>query len=121
MGASITGVERVLSAQRGMAKKDAGNIAAGLVKCAWILLRVSQKYVPVATGALKASGHVESSGSGFGAKASVVYDTLYAIYVHENLNAYHTPPTSARFLARAVPQVRGAMTAVLKRQINVGV
>ncbi len=119
MPVSVTGVERCLTAQKGMAKKDAKNIAAGLQKCAEVLLKKSQMFVPVDTGALKKSGRVVVTGSGFGAKAFVQYDGPYAIYVHENLTMYHTPPTRSRYLACAVPMVRGTMTSILKRQISV--
>ena len=31
-------------------------------------------------------------------------EPFYAVYVHENTNAYHAPPTGAKFLERAVSQ-----------------
>lgn len=120
MGISVTGVQRTIQAQRIMGKKDAMNIAAGLKKCGEVLLRKSQTLVPVDTGALKASGKVEVTGVGFSAKVFVSYDGPYAIYVHENLSAYHAPPTRARYLAAAYPMVVGTMTSILKRQIKIG-
>lgn len=120
MGISVTGVQRTLQAQRGMVAKDAKNIAISLSTCAQVLLKASQKLVPVDTGALKASGKVDTTGNGFAAVATVSYDGPYAIFVHEKLEAYHEPPTQARYLADAVPKVRGTMTNILKRQLAVG-
>lgn len=116
----IEGVETTLKAMRGKAKADAENIAKALEACARILYRKSQTLVPVDTGDLKQSGRVEVSGRGFGATAKVVYANEYAVPVHEILEAYHEPPTQARYLADAVVKVRGAMVARLKRQMTAG-
>lgn len=118
MGISVTGVEAVLQANKKMAVSDAIKIATGLKLCAEVLYRASQKLVPVETGLLKRSGRVEVTGRGFGTRANVIYDTAYAIWVHENLTKYHAPPTQARFLAAAVPKVKGTMTAILRRQLT---
>lgn len=53
-------------------------------------LALTQELVPVHTGALKRTGHVERHG--MDAQASIVYgDSLvdYAVIVHEDLYAYH--------------------------------
>ena len=122
MPVSVTGIEATLQAQKNMAKADAINIAVGLKKCADVLLRASQKLVPVAHPRvhvvnLKEHGKATVTGVGFGAKAAVTYDNYYAAYVHEDLEAYHKPPTQAKYLSAAVPKVRGTMTAILKRQL----
>lgn len=41
----------------------------------------------------------------------VQYTAPYAIYVHENLMAYHASPTQAKFLERAVREQKVAMMA----------
>lgn len=120
MPIELIGVEGVLKAF-GKARKETGErIEDGLEKCANILLRASLPLVPVETGKLKGSGRVEVKGKGLGAEARVIYEAPYAIYVHENLEAYHAPPTQARFLADAIPKVRGTMTALLARQLTAG-
>lgn len=39
----------------------------------------------------------------------------YAAYVHENLEAYHEPPTQAKFLEEAVKQKAGEFIGILER------
>lgn len=120
----ITGLEATLKAMKAKDKAVGTNIAAGLKKCAEILLAASQKLVPVDTEALKKSGRVVVKGVGLGATATVEYggpEAPYAYVVHERLDLKHAPPTQARYLADAVPKVRGTMTAALKRQLTVKV
>lgn len=120
MPAQVLGVEAVLKAF-GKARAATGvRIEDGLRKCAEMLLKASRPMVPVDTGRLKASGKVEVRGKGLGATALAVYEAPYAIFVHENVGVYHAPPTQARFLSAAIPKVRGAMTALLKRQLTAG-
>lgn len=66
---------------------------------------LSQYYVPVDTGALKNSGRLEATGDGFDQVVRVSYNTEYAIYVHEILTNFHEPPTSAKYLQRAIDEV----------------
>lgn len=121
MPIEIVGVNAALKANSKARSKDAINIAEGLEKCANTLLKASQPLVPVDKGLLKASGHVEVTGKGMAAQALVVYDAPYAFVVHERLDVHHEPPTQARYLADAIPKVRGSMTALLKRQMLAGV
>lgn len=135
----ITGLQGTLRAVGKAKEKTSKTIAEGLRTAAETLLKESQKLVPVDTGALKASGRVEVSGTAMGARAQVVYGggvvidisqepdpagttfrtVDYAYVVHERLDVYHRPPTQARFLADAVPKVRGTITAAMKRQVEV--
>jgi hypothetical protein len=68
----------------------------------------SQLYVPVKTGRLKRSGFIEAEKTVSGAIGRVGYgkgnDPPYALIVHENTEMFHKPPTSARFLMRAVEE-----------------
>lgn len=114
---SISSVLRATGAERA---KTGRTIAEGLKRCAETLLKESQKLVPVDTGQLKASGHVEVTGVGLAAQALVVYDAPHAFIVHERLDVFHAPPTQAKYLSAAVPRVRGSMTALLKRNLLVG-
>ena len=121
MPIEVKGVEAVLQAF-GKARKETGKrIEDSLRQCGEILLTASLPLVPVQTGKLKGSGRVEVRGRGLAATASVIYEAPYAIFVHENLEARHAPPTQARFLADAIPKVRGTMTALLKRSLTAGV
>lgn len=63
-------------------------------------------YCPVDTGELRASGYVEARSFrgritaeiGFGHEGMAPY----AVFVHENPNIHHTPPTQYKYLERAV-------------------
>jgi hypothetical protein len=89
--------------------------AAGLYESATIIMAESQPLVPVLTGTLKRSGHVEepviegdTASVTLGYAYGVEYESTaqgdeetgpgYAIYVHEILENKHKPPTSAKFL-----------------------
>jgi hypothetical protein len=123
----VEGVGRLLKAS-GKARADtAVRIADGLRKCAEIILEKSQQLVPIATGDLKSTGQIGSEGQGFGAQAWVQYGGVgasgkivdYASFVHEDAEAQHAPPTTYRFLSKAILATRGTCTAVLKRQLQV--
>lgn len=64
----------------------------------------SQKWVPVETTALKKSGFkgpIVSKGNKVSASISYGAGLDYAVYVHEDLQAKHKSPTSAKWLERA--------------------
>lgn len=63
----------------------------------WIFV-LSQQYVPVKTGRLKRSGQIIYEPDG---KPSIIYDTPYALYVHEIIDNRHATPTKAKFLEDA--------------------
>lgn len=117
MGASVENLELAIQAIRNGKKKFEGTIESMLRKAATIIYNESQKQVPVDTGDLKKSGKVVVTGKGFGARAFVVYDAKYAVWVHENLEAYHEPPTKARYLADAAKKMRGTITNMMKGQL----
>jgi len=59
----------------------------------------SQRLVPYDTGLLHDSAYVQVDRSGSGQLTAYAgYDTDYAIFVHENPDAYHDPPTQWKFL-----------------------
>jgi hypothetical protein len=124
----VYGVDRVLRAFGAVKNNSGKSIAEGLAAAAKTLFNRSQILVPVEKGDLKATGKIESGGRGFGAWAQVVYggisptgrEVTYALVVHEDLEKYHAPPTQARYLADAVLQTRGTMTARVGRSLRIG-
>lgn len=60
------------------------------------VLDISQTKVPVDKGFLKSRGRVEKTDTGY----IVIYDTDYAVYVHENTGVRHKIGTS-KFLSEA--------------------
>lgn len=73
------------------AEQYASGMQAGLGKAGLYLLRESQRLVPIQTGNLRGSGFVrrQPGTSGLQTVVLVGYTAEYAIYVHENLDAYH--------------------------------
>ncbi len=116
MGAKVEDLTFAIQSMRKGLNQTGMLMADALEKAAHVLLNASQKLVPVDTGELKKSGKVVVKGRGFSAVAYVIYEARYAVWVHENLQSYHEPPTQARYLADAVPKVRGTIAAMLKKQ-----
>ncbi len=89
-----------------------------------MILKRALQYVPVDTGALRASGRSEVSGRGNAAKVDVSFGRTaggflgYAVYVHENPLVYHKPPTCYKYLSRAVRETKGARAALVKRVLG---
>lgn len=50
----------------------------------------------------------------------VGYGTDYGIYVHENLTAYHAPPTQAKFLEQPARTNRNNMAAIVRNALKRG-
>jgi len=63
------------------------------------ILTESKMICPVKTGYMRGSGYVSEPVIGYGQiLASIGYSAEYAWWVHENMEAYHHPPTKAKFL-----------------------
>lgn len=118
---NTTSVAHVMRAF-GKAKADTGRtIADGLARAAQTVLAKALVLCPKDTGALRKTGTVVVTGRGFGAKAKVEFggpEAPYALYVHENPDAYHEPPTTHRFLTKAVIATNGTNHARLRRMLK---
>jgi len=95
----VTAAYRAAAARYRRAQEAAGPAAAEDI------LRESNRTVPVDTGALQESGHVNVEGD----RAIVEYNTPYAVIVHEDMEAEHTTG-GPRFLAKAIAKDRKAFT-----------
>ena len=85
----VQGLNTVLKNMRRASDKLSGSYSRGLKRAGALVLRRSQKIVPVEWGNLKGSGFVRALGEGFHTKVVIGYTAEYAIYVHENTNAAH--------------------------------
>lgn len=98
---------------------DGRRIDLALRRAAQIVYELSQVYVPVDTGHLKASGHVEYNGKfGLAAAYAVVYEAKYAIYVHERTDIPHKAPTSSKYLERAARERFGVIRSLVRRVVQ---
>ena len=70
----------------------------GLVRGGLFIQRESQKIVPVEFGVLKNSARTRRESRRYRTVVSVSYNTDYAVFVHEDLEARHRPGKTAKFL-----------------------
>lgn len=122
MTIAITGIETASKVLGKAVVKTKLTIAEGLTECSEKILNKALGYVPVDTGALKESGRVETKGTGKGAESKVIFGgtekTYYALYVHENLQAFHLPPTCAKFLEKAARQMAGTCQSIVAAKLG---
>jgi hypothetical protein len=79
----------------------------------------SAKICPEDTGALKKSRYTAvTRTSKWNIDARVGYDTEYAIYVHENLDARHAPPTRAKWLEETIARNLDKFLKDLERTVR---
>jgi len=50
----------------------------------------------------------------------VGYGMPYSVFVHENLECYHKPPTQAKFLEQPARQYRAELTAIVRAGLKAG-
>lgn len=105
---------------------------AGLYEAGTKIMAESQILVPVETGTLKRSGTVEEPvidgdsatvtlGYGYGEQInpnSGEPATGYAVFVHENLEARHSPPTQAKFLEQPAAAFAGELAPTIEAAIK---
>lgn len=117
----ITGVEATIRGMKRMRAGDLVNMHAGVERCMVMIFDLSQRYVPVDKGPLKASGEHITVGTGKGAEGLVQYGgptAPHAFVVHERTEVPHAAPTSAKYVARAVRERRAAMMSIMGREIG---
>lgn len=96
---TVKGVDEIIADLRRLASEYPNAVAKALWDEAWIIMNLSKEQCPVKTGILRASGHVDDPVVSDGnLSVTFGYTMSYAIFVHENLEAYHYPPTKAKFL-----------------------
>ena len=112
----MTGVHRVQRAMRNLRRQRPKQFSVGLKKAGQKVMRESQKIVPVKRGELKKSGFVRPEGQGIKFSVLVGYTQSYAIFVHENLEAYHRPPTTAKYLSRILQEKTKEILDIIRRE-----
>lgn len=113
---SVGGVKVVLKNLRRYKKMIPKNVHRGMKKAGLFLQRKSQEVVPVDTGHLKSSAFTRGEGEGKNFIVIVGYTASYAIYVHENPNAFHLPPTQWKFLEDPAKRYRREMHLIIARE-----
>ena len=113
---TLLNLERVLNQLRQWGEGWYDGAVEAQTQNAKRVLELSQVYVPVDTGALRSTGRLGAEIRELSlAEVEVRYggnDSIspYAGIVHERLDVFHAPPTSAKYLQRAVDEVLPEMT-----------
>lgn len=107
MGLKLTGVEAVRANLRRLAERFPDEIARAMYQEAQIEMTEAKRRTPFDTGALRSSGHViEPERRGNNVTVRLVFGgaaSAYAIYVHEDLEAFH-PHGQAKFLESVIKE-----------------
>ncbi|MEU3710489.1 hypothetical protein [Streptomyces catenulae] len=90
--------------------------ARGLLLGAEHTLAASRQRVPIAEGTLERSGAASVDEQQLA--AAVSYDTPYAVRVHEDLNARHSPGRAAKYLESVLPEVADDVQALIAAQVR---
>lgn len=113
----VTGISSVITKLRRAHSTIASGFAKGLKEAGLKLQRESQKIVPVDTSDLKGSANTRNvGGKGFDADVVVSYNTEYAVYVHEDMNAKHKPGKSAKYLEKPARENKKELIDIIKRK-----
>jgi hypothetical protein len=90
--------------------------ARGLLLGAEHILTESRKVVPIAEGTLERSGAASVDEQALA--AAVSYDTPYAVRVHEDMNARHSPGRTAKYLERPATEQAAVFRDLVAAQIR---
>ena len=102
----------------GEAVSDAVREAAarGLLVGAEHILGEARKVVPIAEGTLERSGAASVDEQQL--VAAVSFDTPYAVRVHEDMNARHSPGRTAKYLERPTTEQADTFRALVAAQVR---
>jgi len=104
---------------RGLADQYPGEVSIALQRVLEEILTESKKICPVKTGYLRGSGYVSEPVLGYGQiLATIGYSAEYAWWVHENLEAYHHPPTKAKFLEEPLQMYSKNIPEAVHSEVN---
>ena len=115
---SINGIIGLNSKLRRHQYATERGLRKGLLKAGLALQRESQKIVPIDTGVLRNSASTRLEDWGFQSKAIVGYETDYAIYVHEDLEARHKPGKQAKYLEQPLREHSDRLIGIVIKEIN---
>lgn len=117
---SVTGDKAVIARLRSMAEAFPRAVAAALQAELEVESTESQRRTPVETGALRASHRVEVRRDGANIEGTISVggpSAGYAVYVHENLEAFH-PVGQAKFLESTITESAPFMARRLAARID---
>lgn len=107
MKPKLVGVEKAIKALERKAQQVNKRTTQALDQAGLLVLRRSQKLVPVDTGILKNSGFTEVTVENGKPVVHIGYRAAYAIYVHENLAAAHGETYNKKYAAEIKAKKKG--------------
>ena len=128
----LKGTKQILLNLQGAESKISNAISRGLKRGGLFLQRESQRIVPVDEGNLRGSAFTRKIGSGKRTDVIVGYTALYAVFVHEDLEARHGaefneaygeteeklrgPNQEAKFLEKPAKEKRTEILAIVANE-----
>jgi hypothetical protein len=123
MKGEIQGVSRLLQVFENRRKQAPLELREKLHDAGDVILAKALYYVPKDTLALAKSGRVSVAGDAVTDKMEVTVEfggdvdgTVldYVVFVHEDMEAYHAPPTCAKFLTRAYRETKAEVAKIIR-------
>ena len=99
---TVLGAKEIKENLKAAGVQFAFKIRKGLIRGGLLVQRLSQKVVPVDTGALRGSAGTRAFGVGWGTEVAVFYTQGYAVYVHERTELRHKKGKQAKYLEEPV-------------------
>jgi hypothetical protein len=113
------GMQPVFGVLHNISKNVTNFLTVSMMDLSIDVFNLSQHQVPVDTGYLRASGSVsDPEVSPSSVEVNVGYSAPYALWVHEDLAAHHTPPGKAKFLEDPFNTVLGNLNARLEGRVE---
>jgi len=81
------------------------------------IMSVSLRQVPVDTGLLRSTAYVTLPTTTSTISVSAGYGTNYGIFVHDNIQAHHNPPTKALYLSGPVEQAMPGFAERISKRV----
>lgn len=123
MPSKMSGVAEMMAKLRAFAKKFPDDVEKALYREAQIEMTESKRRVPVDTGVLRASGHVQDPvRKGQNISVTLAYGgaaETYAIIVHEDLEAHHRVG-QAKYLESVLKESAPYMAQRVAARIKLG-
>jgi len=106
VGAKVTGLKALSLGLKASKSHIDAKLPKALLTAGLFIQRESQKIVPVDTDVLRPSADTRMDPINSKPSVIVVYTTGYAIYVHEDMEARHSPGKQAKFLEQPLREKR---------------
>lgn len=114
----IKGANEMVALLKRVAEQFPDRVAAAIYQEAQIEMTEAKRRTPVDTGRLRASGTVHApERKGTNISVTMSYGTDYAIYVHENTEAFHKVG-QAKFLESVLNESRSSMAARIAARVD---